>query len=250
MTGSGSGVPEGAPSVWGVPVAVAVFVIVYGVGCVPRPGTGTVTLGANTLTSGDATNTTFSGVLSGTGNLIKQGTGTFTLAGVNTHTGNTTLNNGTINLTGTLASEDPRVRRETVVSLSKIGGENAAILVAGMLGDADPDLRAAAARAVGVLQVERAYRPLVRILEDGDEDAVIEQVLRALGRLGDPSAVSVIEKRAAKKMFKGPSKAIRIAALTALKAIGTPVAMGIVMKARKDKDPQIRSAVEHILTDS
>ena len=58
---------------------------------------GVVTLGANTLTVGDASSTTFSGVITGTGGLIKVGAGTLTLdnAGTN-YTGNTAVNAGTL----------------------------------------------------------------------------------------------------------------------------------------------------------
>jgi len=59
-------------------------------------GTGSVKLGSGTLTTGNATSQTFSGVISETGNLIKNGTGTFTLSGINTYTGNTTINTGTL----------------------------------------------------------------------------------------------------------------------------------------------------------
>jgi outer membrane autotransporter protein len=57
---------------------------------------GNVNLNANTLTVGDATNTTYSGAISGAGVLTKQGVGALTLAGTNTHSGGTTLNAGTI----------------------------------------------------------------------------------------------------------------------------------------------------------
>ena len=60
-------------------------------------GTGTVALGANTLTSGgNGTSTSFSGNIGGTGALIKAGAGTLTLSGTNTYTGATTVSAGTV----------------------------------------------------------------------------------------------------------------------------------------------------------
>jgi autotransporter-associated beta strand protein len=53
-------------------------------------GTGTLTLGGN------GTSTAFSGVISGSGGLIKNGTGVFTLQGQNTYAGTTTINYGAI----------------------------------------------------------------------------------------------------------------------------------------------------------
>ena len=58
-------------------------------------GTSVILQNNSTLTTGDANNTTFAGVMSGTGgNLSKQGAGTFTLSGLNTYTGLTTVNQG------------------------------------------------------------------------------------------------------------------------------------------------------------
>jgi autotransporter-associated beta strand protein len=56
----------------------------------------TVGLGANTLNVGGNSNTTLSGVISGTGALTKDGTGTLTLSGANTFTGATTVSAGTL----------------------------------------------------------------------------------------------------------------------------------------------------------
>lgn len=60
----------------------------------------TLTLGA------DNTSTTFAGVLQNGGvanlALVKNGTGTLTLSGANTYVGNTTVNNGTLNVTGSI----------------------------------------------------------------------------------------------------------------------------------------------------
>jgi len=120
-------------------------------------------------------------------------------------------------------------------------------LVASMLGDSDSDVRCAAARAVGALKVEKSYKELLEILKKGDAEAVIEEVLRALGALGDPSAVAAIEKQVAGSMFKRPPKGVRIAGLGALAAIGTPHAVEVVEKARRDKDPEISSAAAKFL---
>ncbi|MDR6536257.1 autotransporter-associated beta strand repeat-containing protein, partial [Variovorax soli] len=62
-------------------------------------GYGFVTLGTGTLTvGGDNSNTTFNGIFSGSGELIKVGTGTLTLTRDNQNTGFVTVNAGTLRL--------------------------------------------------------------------------------------------------------------------------------------------------------
>ncbi len=62
-------------------------------------GSGSVALGANTLTIGGAATTTFSGILSGSGGLTHSGTGSLTLSGANTYSGTTTVSGGTLRMT-------------------------------------------------------------------------------------------------------------------------------------------------------
>ncbi|MDF1824340.1 MAG: autotransporter-associated beta strand repeat-containing protein [Verrucomicrobiales bacterium] len=83
-------------------------------------GDGGINLQSNTLTVGDADNTTYSGLISGTGGgLTKTGTGTLTLAntGAHTYTGDTVINQGLLNLEGSVTSDI------TVNTGGNIGGE-------------------------------------------------------------------------------------------------------------------------------
>ncbi|UJX43073.1 autotransporter domain-containing protein [Desulfovibrio sp. JY] len=57
---------------------------------------GNVSLGSATLTVNQAIDTTYAGVISGTGSLKKSGSGTLTLTGTNTYTGGTLFAGGTI----------------------------------------------------------------------------------------------------------------------------------------------------------
>ena len=68
-------------------------------------GTGGVTLGSATLTTGnDNTSTIFSGTISGAGGLTKIGSGTLLLTGANTYAGPTNINAGILDVNGSLTS--------------------------------------------------------------------------------------------------------------------------------------------------
>ncbi|WP_167598988.1 Ig-like domain-containing protein [Comamonas sp. A23] len=69
-------------------------------------GAGNVNLSSNTLTVSQNTNTTYSGVISGTGGLTKSGSGTLTLSGSNAYTGATTVSAGGLTLNGASGTLD------------------------------------------------------------------------------------------------------------------------------------------------
>ena len=86
-------------------------------------GAGSVSLGANTLTTGgDNTSTTLSGVISGTGGLTKTGTGTLTITGTDTYTGATTVSAGKLVVNGSLASATTVASGATLDGNGNIGG--------------------------------------------------------------------------------------------------------------------------------
>ena len=85
-------------------------------------GAGNVTLGSAALTAGGNNgDTTFSGVMSGTGSFTKAGTGAMNLTATNTYTGPTTVNAGTLFVNGSIASSNGL----TVNAGATVGGTGA-----------------------------------------------------------------------------------------------------------------------------
>jgi hypothetical protein len=146
-----------------------------------------------------------------------------------------------------LAHPDGRVRREALHSLAKVGGEDAGMLVQGMLEDPDPDVRVAAASAAGALNVQRAVKPLISLLEDEADPQVIVGILGALGDLADPGAVPAIEKKAVGSFLSRQPTGVRIAAYRALHAVGTPRAKSLLVRGANDKDASVKAAVRWLL---
>ncbi|MHA3773695.1 autotransporter-associated beta strand repeat-containing protein [Verrucomicrobiota bacterium sgz303538] len=98
-------------------------------------GSGTVQLGSGTLEAGsDDSSTTFSGSITGTsGSIVKQGIGTMTLAGLNTYTGPTIVEKGTLSVGagGSIGGSDVTVKGGakltglgTIGSLTALSGSN------------------------------------------------------------------------------------------------------------------------------
>lgn len=150
-------------------------------------------------------------------------------------------------LTRALAHTHPRVRREAVMALARLGGTDPAQLILGMLEDHDEGVRGAAAMAMGVLGFERAVRPLLKRLDEESSTDVQEEILRALGQLGDPGAVPAVEKRADPSFFSRTPSSVRIAAYRALAAIGTPHARQVLEAGLEAREPEIRNAVRSAL---
>jgi autotransporter-associated beta strand protein len=66
---------------------------------------GRIELGSSTLTIAEQGNTSFAGILAGTGGLTMQGPGVLSLAGANTYTGRTNVNGGRLAVNGSITSD-------------------------------------------------------------------------------------------------------------------------------------------------
>lgn len=86
-------------------------------------GSGEIILGGGGLTiGGDNADTTFAGIISGTGTVTKNGTGTQTLTGQNSYAGTTTISGGTLALTGSGSLASSSISITSGGTLSTDGG--------------------------------------------------------------------------------------------------------------------------------
>lgn len=148
----------------------------------------------------------------------------------------------------TVQHPDPRVRRETVHALTRLGGEEAVPLLVRALADADPGIRGAAALGLGLTRVPAAAAALLlRLGQEGDAEAETE-IVRALGRLGDPRAVQPLAERAGAGgwLSRRPVEA-RVEAVRALGAIGGERARGVLQRLAGDRAAEVRDAVDRAL---
>jgi HEAT repeat protein len=144
----------------------------------------------------------------------------------------------------TVKHSDARVRRETIIALSKFGGEEAVPLLAQGLNDAEANLRGTAALGLGLTKAGTAVMPLLtRLAQETDQEAVLEMV-RALGRCGDPRAVSALAERATGGGFfsRTPPTSIRLEAVRALGEIGGPAARDVLQRLLRDRTTEVRDA--------
>ena len=143
----------------------------------------------------------------------------------------------------TIRHGDVRVRRETIIALSKFGGEEAVQQLLVGLGDTEPSLRAAAALGLGLTKAATAVAPLIKRLgAETDQEAAIE-VIRALGRIGDARAVGALAERAnGGSLFSRTPMPIRLEAIRALGDIGGEGARSVIHKLMRDRNEAIRAA--------
>ncbi|HEX8432764.1 MAG TPA: HEAT repeat domain-containing protein [Longimicrobium sp.] len=148
----------------------------------------------------------------------------------------------------TVVHGDARVRRETILALSKLGGEESVGLLVKGLADREAGLRSAAALGLGLTKSPAAVTPLLgRLQQETDVEAVTEMI-RALGRIGDPRAVPALAERAAGGFFSRTPVVVRVEAARALGEVGGEAAREVLQRLVRDRAGEVREAAFRALT--
>jgi HEAT repeat protein len=143
----------------------------------------------------------------------------------------------------TIEHGDARVRRETILALSKVGGEEAVPLLAKGLNDPEDALRGAAALGLGLTKLPVAVGPLLNRLPQENDGDVEREIVRALGRVGDPRAVPVLAERASGGgFFSRVPATIRVEATRALGEIGGDAARAVLQRLLRERNAEVRDA--------
>ena len=143
----------------------------------------------------------------------------------------------------TILHPDARVRRETILALSKHGDEQAVPLLVKALADREPSLRAAAALGLGLTKSAAATLPLLQRLGDETDVEACVEMIRALGRIGDPRASAVLAERAsAGGFFSRTPVPVRVEAVRALGEIGGEPSRDLLQRLLRDRSGEVRDA--------
>lgn len=144
-----------------------------------------------------------------------------------------------------LHHESEFVREAALTGLAELGGREISRPVMPALKDPSVTVRAAAARAIAVAGDLAATTVLVRRLEQEEDEEVLSELLRAIGRLGAPEALETLAKFAEPGgMLKRRSPTVRAAAVEGLSRITSREARGLLERYTHDKEPTVRRAAE------
>jgi len=157
-------------------------------------------------------------------------------------------------LTAALQDKDRKVREEARWALRRIG-EAALKVLTEQMKSKDPEVRRAAAEALGEMQDSRASEVLHPALLDTDPQvcliakrslANLDNIIKQLGdrrheRAGPSSLDELI------KDLESPHKNVRLKAVHALEELKDPRSVEPLIKALEDKDPNVRLWAGHAL---
>jgi len=143
-----------------------------------------------------------------------------------------------------LAHEDERVRKAVGLALAKIGTRSAAEPLRRALRDRSQEVRMQVAVGIGGRKSSALAMPLVVAMEEEKDEAVVRELILALGRIGSPDAVQALIKWAQPtgRFFGRKPSELRVAAVEALRLAATPAALGTLEGLSDDGDREVREA--------
>src|SRR6267378_3646467 len=146
---------------------------------------------------------------------------------------------------------DERVRKAVGLALAKIGTRGAAEPLRRALRDRSQEVRMQVAVGIGGRKSSALAMPLVVAMEEEKDDAVVRELLLALGRIGSPDAVQALIKWAQPtgRFFGRKPSELRVAAVEALRLAATPAALGTLEGLSDDGDRAVRDAATRGVTE-
>ena len=146
---------------------------------------------------------------------------------------------------------DERVRKAVGLALAKIGTRGAAEPLRRALRDRSQEVRMQVAVGIGGRKSSALAMPLVVAMEEEKDEAVVRELILALGRIGSPDAVQALIKWAQPtgRFFGRKPSELRVAAVEALRLAATPAALGTLEGLSDDSDRAVRDAATQAVTE-
>jgi HEAT repeat protein len=138
-----------------------------------------------------------------------------------------------------------RVRYAAVSQLSTLGKQNrthALDILRQAIADPEPDVQAAAADALGALQLTDAFEDLQALYHRSGEWLVQFSIIAALGELGDTRAFELLETA-----LNTDAELVKAAAIGSLGELGDDRAVPLLLPLITDSDWQVRHRVAQAL---
>jgi HEAT repeat protein len=146
-------------------------------------------------------------------------------------------------LVSKFTSDDPKMRRWAVNQVVK-KGESAGPHMIKMVEDKtlEVELRRLAIFVLGEVKYKEGITKLLKIFSEGDHLILREQAAFALGRMGDHRVLSELVTG-----FDSAPKGLKLKIISALGELGSPGGLEVIERALDSKDDLIRQTAEYAL---
>ncbi|HEY9902157.1 MAG TPA: HEAT repeat domain-containing protein [Candidatus Sericytochromatia bacterium] len=145
-----------------------------------------------------------------------------------------------------VTDRNTRVRYAAVSQLDTLGNQDLQatlrLLRDRLINDLEPDVQAAAADALGALQLTEAYEDLQQLYHRTPEWLVQFSIIAALGELGDPRSFELLQEA-----LNSDTSLVQTAAISSLGDLGDARAVPLLIPFATNSDWQLRYRVVQAL---